>query len=303
MSHQLSEEQLSKLKETIRKRIREFTGTANVAGYNTPHAFGKDTKGDIKRKVKSAGTGFEYAKSISENRWLELKRDETRTPSQKVSHGIRELKNQLAEIEKFMGWYSKLKSETNLGKADFFKRTENNIRKIKERIIRMANTIQEIDSEEAKEENINELFNVKVLPNWLFNDVKDFQYWYKNGMPLGNNKGKLARLNSSDEKKLFDLVKKWRNDDPTAKDNIKQLFKQKGKVVKNEEVKEENINEVEPKKPMAVDKYVVTATPKGASKDADRRTITRPAPKNSAEIQLKSLKKMDKYQSVRLKKA
>lgn len=215
MSHQLSEEQLSKLKETIRKRIREFTGTANVAGYDTPHAFGKDTKGDIKRKVKSAGSGFEYAKSISENRWLELKRDETRTPSQKVSHGIRELKNQLAEIEKFMGWYSKLKSETQLGKADFFKRTENNIRKIKERIIRMANTIQEIDN-----------------------------------------------------------------------DNV-----------------EENINEVEPKKPMAVDKYVVTATPKGSSKNADRRAITRPAPKNSAETQLKSLKKMDKYQSVRIKKA
>lgn len=216
MSHQLSEEQLSKLKETIRKRIREFTGTAAVAGYDTPHAFGKDTKGDIKRKVKSAGNGFEYAKSISENRWLELKRDETRTPSQKVSHGIRELKNQLAEIEKFMGWYSKLKSETQLGKGDFFKRTENNIRKIKERIIKMANTIQEID---------------------------------------------------------------------------------------NDSVSEENINEVEPKKPMAIDKYVVTATPKGASKDADRRTITKPAPKNSAATQAASLKKMDKYQSVRLKKA
>lgn len=217
MSHQLSEEQLSKLKETIRKRIREFTGTANVAGYDTPHAFGKDTEGDKKRKVKSTGSGFEYAKSISENRWLELKRDETRTPSQKVSHGIRELKNQLAEIEKFMGWYSKLKSETNLGKNDFFKRTENNIRKIKERIIRMANTIQEIDSEDEKE--------------------------------VTEDKG------------------------------------------------------VQPKKPMALDKYVVTATPKGASKNADRRAITKPAPKNSAETQAKSFKKMDKYQSVRIKKA
>ncbi len=147
MSHQLSEEQLSKLKETIRKRIRE-------------------------------------------------------------------LKNQLAEIEKFMGWYSKLKSETQLGKGDFFKRTENNIRKIKERIVRMANTIKEIDSDE-----------------------------------------------------------------------------------------EQGLEEVEGNKPKTLDKYVVTATPKGASKNAERRTITRPAPKNSAETQLKSLTKMDKYQSVRLKKA
>ena len=54
---------------------------------------------------------------------------------------------------------------------------------------------------------------------------------------------------------------------------------------------EDNIEEVEGKKPMALDKYVVTATPKGAAKTADRRTITRPAPKNSAQSQLKSLTK------------
>jgi len=215
MSHQLSEEQLSKLKETIRKRIREFTGTAAVAGYDTPHAFGKDTDGDIKRKVKSAGKGFEFAKSIDENRWLDLKRDETRTPSQKVSHGIREVKNQLAEIERFVNWYNRLRSENNLGKNDFFKRTNTNIYRIKERIIKIASSIQEIDKSES----------------------------------------------------------------------------------------ENNIEEVEGTKPMALDKFVVTATPKGASKNADRRTITKPAPKNSAQSQLKSLTKMNKYQSVRLKKA
>jgi hypothetical protein len=215
MSQQLSEEQLSKLKETIRKRIREFTGTANVAGYDTPHAFGKDTKGDIKRKVKSAGKGFEYAKSISENRWLELKKDETRTPSQKVSHGIRELKNQLAEIEKFVGWYNRLRSENNLGKNDFFKRTNTNIYRIKERIIKIANSIQEID----KSEN------------------------------------------------------------------------------------EDNIEEVDSKKPGALEKYAVTATPKGSNPNAKRVTLTKPAPKATAQTQAASFRKMDKYQTIRLKKA
>ncbi len=215
MSQQLSEKQLSKLKETIRKRIREFTGTASIAGYDTPHAFGKDTKGDIKRKVKSSGTGFEYAKSISENRWLELKKDETRTPSQKVSHGIRELKNQLAEIEKFVGWYNRLRSENNLGKNDFFKRTNTNIYRIKERIIKIANSIKEID----KSEN------------------------------------------------------------------------------------EENIEEVESKKPGALEKYAVTATPKGSNPNAKRVTLTKPAPKATAQTQADSFRKMDKYQTIRLKKA
>jgi hypothetical protein len=217
---ELSNEDITKLKETIRtklreKKIEEENTTASADGYNTPFAFGKDTKGDIKRKVKSSGTGFEFAKSIDENRWLDLKRDETRTPSQKVSHGIREVKNQLAEIERFVNWYNRLRSENNLGKNDFFKRTNTNIYRIKERIIKIASSIQEIDKAEG----------------------------------------------------------------------------------------EDNIEEVEGAKPMAVDKYVVTATPKGAAKNAERRTITKPAPKNSAETQQKSLKKMDKYQSLRLKKA
>lgn len=217
---ELSNEDISKLKETIRtklreKKIEEENTTASADGYNTPFAFGKDTKGDIKRKVKSSGEGFEFAKSIDENRWLDLKRDETRTPSQKVSHGIREVKNQLAEIERFVNWYNRLRSENNLGKNDFFKRTNTNIYRIKERIIKIASSIQEIDKAEG----------------------------------------------------------------------------------------ENNIEEVEGAKPMAVDKYVVTATPKGAAKNAERRTITKPAPKNSAETQEKSLKKMDKYQSLRLKKA
>ena len=216
---ELSNEDISKLKETIRtklreKKIEEESSTASADGYNTPFAFGKDSAGDIKRKVK-ASAGYTFAKSIDENRWLDLKRDETRTPSQKVSHGIREVKNQLAEIERFVNWYNRLRSENNLGKNDFFKRTNTNIYRIKERIIKIASSIQEIDKSES----------------------------------------------------------------------------------------ENNIEEVEGTKPMALDKYVVTATPKGASKDAERRTITKPAPKNSAQSQLKSLTKMDKYQSVRLKKA
>ena len=219
MSHQLSEEQLSKLKEEIRNTIREFTGTANVAGYDTPFAFSSksEKEKDQKRIAKASGDGYEYAKGITENRWLELKKDETRTPTQKVSYGLREIKNQLAEIEKFIGWYNRLRNENNLSKQDFFKRTEQDIFRIKERLVRIANTIQEID-----------------------------------------------KVDEGDE-----------------------IVEDKG---------------VEPKKPMAVDKYVVTATPKGSTKDATRTDLTKPAPKNTADSQAATFRKMDKYQTVRLKK-
>jgi len=196
----------------LKADVDEMSTSAAAGPYNTPFAFGKGEDEKTKGKRQADLTGYTV---VNENRWLDLKRDETRTPSQKVSHGIREVKNQLAEIERFVNWYNRLRSENNLGKNDFFKRTNTNIYRIKERIIKIASSIQEIDKAES----------------------------------------------------------------------------------------EDNIEEVEGKKPMALDKYVVTATPKGAAKTADRRTITRPAPKNSAQAQLKSLTKMDKYQSVRLKKA
>ena len=139
MSNQLSEEQLSKLKETIRKRIREFTGTAAVAGYDTPHAFGKNTKGDKERKVKSTGDGFELA----ENRWLELKRDES-TAQSKIGRGISNINKQLAEMERFLNWYGKIKNESGVDNKSYWKRTNSHIYSIKERLLKLDQKIRQI---------------------------------------------------------------------------------------------------------------------------------------------------------------
>ena len=114
-----------RLKEIIRTKLRERntltneeSSTASADGYNTPFAFGKDTKGDISRKVKSAGKGFEFAKSI----------DET--------------KKQLAEVESLLDWYSKLKAENGVKNEDFYKRTNESIVRIKERLNKIAKTIK-----------------------------------------------------------------------------------------------------------------------------------------------------------------
>jgi hypothetical protein len=109
-------------------------------------------------------------------------------------------------------------------------------------------------------DSVNEAFNVRDLPTWLFDDVDDFEEWYEYGMSLGNGKGKLAPLNSSDDKKIEALVKKWRDAEDdyqhgrgdlgtgkttgaraasyAAQDAIKQIFRQKGNVVKAESVNE-----------------------------------------------------------------
>jgi hypothetical protein len=79
------------------------------------------------------------------NRWLELKNDESMHGHKKLATGLKELKYQLAEVEKFLGWYNKLKNINELDSDNYWKRTNNNIYKIKERLINIVKKIQEIE--------------------------------------------------------------------------------------------------------------------------------------------------------------
>jgi len=118
--------------------------------------FGIDAKVDyFGGKGKIAATpsvSFKKDQIISEakqkrpvNRWLELKNDDTMHPHKKMAMGLKELKYQLAETEKFFNWYNKIKTMNELDSQKYWKRTQNHIYKIKERLINIAKTIQEIE--------------------------------------------------------------------------------------------------------------------------------------------------------------
>jgi len=79
------------------------------------------------------------------NRWLELKNDETMHPHKKMAMGLKELKYQLREVEKFFNWYNKIKTMNELDSQNYWKRTNNHIYTIKEKLIKIAKTIQEIE--------------------------------------------------------------------------------------------------------------------------------------------------------------
>jgi len=79
------------------------------------------------------------------NRWLELKNDDSMTANKKMAKGLKELKYQLAETEKFFNWYNKIKNINELDSDNYWKRTNKHIYKIKERLINIAKTIQEIE--------------------------------------------------------------------------------------------------------------------------------------------------------------
>ena len=146
---------IEELIQEVEHELEEATTTAGVDGYQTPFAFSR--KSDKQRTKKNATQlGYKLVDNdvdnISEakvkrpvNRWLELKNDETMHPHKKMAMGLKELKYQLAETEKFFNWYNKIKNINELDSTGYWKRTQSHIYKIKERIINIAKTLQEIE--------------------------------------------------------------------------------------------------------------------------------------------------------------
>jgi hypothetical protein len=140
LPNKVKKESITKLKEIIKGMIDEMNTTANVQGYDTPNAFGK--KGSEKKTAKKAAklTGYSV---VNENRWIELKKEDS--PAYvKVNKGISNINKQLAEIEKFMGWYGRLKQENGVSNQNFWKRTNKHIYTIKERLLKLEQQIRKI---------------------------------------------------------------------------------------------------------------------------------------------------------------
>jgi mRNA-degrading endonuclease HigB of HigAB toxin-antitoxin module len=147
----------SKLKSLVKELMKEIeqeemeldemSVTANVAGYNTPKAFKKTDGTDedettdnsfVDRINKSTG----YTR-VTENRFHQLRKEDS-TPNQKIGVGLRNVRKQLSEIEKFVEWYSRIKTENGLEKSGYWKRTNRNLNAIKERLNKITEKIHSL---------------------------------------------------------------------------------------------------------------------------------------------------------------
>jgi hypothetical protein len=118
------------------KKVADVSGMEVVT--DKPH---KEVEPKVKvNKDIATQDGMEIVK---ENRWLELKR-EVSTPQQKINKGISNINKQLAEVERFLNWYGKIKNESGVTNEQFWKRTNSNIYTIKERLIKLEQQIRKI---------------------------------------------------------------------------------------------------------------------------------------------------------------
>jgi hypothetical protein len=121
-------------------QVDEMNTSAAAGPYNTPFAFGKEDSEEKKGKKQADLTGYTVVK---ENRWRDIKNEDAPATT-KVNKGIANINHQLAEIEKFLGWYGKLKAENGVNNGNFWKRTNNHIYTIKERLLNLERQVRKI---------------------------------------------------------------------------------------------------------------------------------------------------------------
>jgi hypothetical protein len=145
-----------KLREVIRNIVREMmtqdeleeiTTSSSVATPSVPFAFKKtdgtdeDDENDDEFVARiNQSTGF---KKVNENRWHDLRKSDG-SPRQKVGRGVSQVNKQLSEIETFLRWYGKIKKEGDLKSDQYWKRTQKNLLKIRERLTKIQNRISEL---------------------------------------------------------------------------------------------------------------------------------------------------------------
>jgi hypothetical protein len=144
----------SKLKEIIRQMVKEIQSeeneldemstTGGIAGYDTPAAFTKSGSEKKKNKRLEKATGGTIV-GEGVNRWNELRKTEG-TPNQKIGVGIRNMRNQLQEIEQFIEWYGKIKNENGLNSSDYWKRTQRHLNVIRERLNKISSKITNLSA-------------------------------------------------------------------------------------------------------------------------------------------------------------
>lgn len=82
--------------------------------------------------------------NINEGRYHDYRNDETLTPKQKIGHSMREVRDKLNELDKLVKMNVRLKNEIGVDSTSYWKRTHSAMKKISERLVKLANKVGQL---------------------------------------------------------------------------------------------------------------------------------------------------------------
>ena len=151
----------NKLKEYIRQLIKKelaeasSTATAGNIHYKTPYAFKKNKKGKKKKKAGYGGGSYNPTigtdnflandpKLRKEGKYHDFRNDDSLTTKQRIGKAMRETRESLKNLEKTIDMNVRLKKELNVDSRDYWKNTHKALRKISERLVKLAGKVGQL---------------------------------------------------------------------------------------------------------------------------------------------------------------
>ena len=111
----------------------------------------KKLKGGVKAIQSVNRVGVSKAKqvskkleSVTEGKYQDYRNDDSLNPRQKIGYSMREVRDKLNELDKLVKMNVRLKNEIGVNSTDYWKRTHSAMKKISERLVKLANKVGQL---------------------------------------------------------------------------------------------------------------------------------------------------------------
>ena len=111
----------------------------------------KALKGGRKGIISVKRVGVSQAKqvdkkieSVTEGKYHDYRNDESLTAKQKIGYSMREVRDKLNELDKLVKMNVRLKNEVGVNSTSYWKNTHNAMKKISERLVKLANKVGQL---------------------------------------------------------------------------------------------------------------------------------------------------------------
>ena len=82
--------------------------------------------------------------SVTEGKYHDYRNDDSLNPKQKIGYSMREVRDKLNELDKLVKMNVRLKNEIGVNSTDYWKRTHSAMKKISERLVKLANKVGQL---------------------------------------------------------------------------------------------------------------------------------------------------------------
>jgi len=111
----------------------------------------KALKGGRKGIISVKRVGVSQAKqvdkkieSVTEGKYHDYRNDESLSPKQKIGYSMREVRDKLTELDKLVKMNVRFKNEVGVDSTSYWKNTHNAMKKISERLVKLANKVGQL---------------------------------------------------------------------------------------------------------------------------------------------------------------